>query len=62
MDKFFTFYEFFGRIDCRKATILQKFRMGRYIDLKGLLCVGILKREDECVCPVMMDGRGLRGS
>lgn len=28
----------------------------------GLLCVGILEGEDECVRPVMMDGRGLRGS
>lgn len=51
-----------------KVAILKEFRMVRYIDLnwergvEGLLCVGILEREDECVRPVMMDGRGLRGS
>lgn len=47
-----------------EAAILQEFRMGRCIDWNegGLLCVGILEGEDECVRPVMMDGRGLRGS
>lgn len=58
----------FANVDCKRGRYFTAVPHGQvyWLELEGvaggLLGVGILEGEDECVRPVMMDGRGLQGS